>query len=202
MKTLKVKVYEYKELNDDAKKKAREWYLEGGLNYPWHEFQVEDAKEFLESKGFIDPEIMFSGFCSQGDGACFSFKGIDIQKLKNDPKKERPELEVIFRKHFTKGLLEQVCPIAENLSIAGSHSGHYCHEFSVSVSCEFYGEGKGGDNAADVFSVAVRDFQRELSSHLYKSLEKEWDYLNSVVAVEESIESNGYTFTKDGKRFG
>jgi hypothetical protein len=44
MKTIETKVYEFNELSEDAKEKAREWYREGALDYEWYDYIYEDAE--------------------------------------------------------------------------------------------------------------------------------------------------------------
>lgn len=72
-------VFEFHELSDKAKAAARQAYVEQD-GYPhddWWEFDdfVECAKclgiEIASSK-IIQPDILFSGFSSQGDGASFT----------------------------------------------------------------------------------------------------------------------------------
>ena len=72
-------VYTYAELSDAAKEKARDNYREGNLDYDWWESVYTDAIELAAvmgieigvRRGGKEPAIFFSGFCSQGDGACF-----------------------------------------------------------------------------------------------------------------------------------
>jgi len=43
---------------------------------------------------------------------------------------------------------------------------------------------------------------RDLARWLYRQLEREYDYLSSDEAVDETIIANDYTFTEPGRRFG
>ena len=45
MKEITTKVFTYEELSDKAKAKAREWYLNGALDYDWWNFIYEEAKQ-------------------------------------------------------------------------------------------------------------------------------------------------------------
>lgn len=47
----------------------------------WAEMIITENQEKLEKNGFIDPKISFSGFFSQGDGACFDASRLDFKKL-------------------------------------------------------------------------------------------------------------------------
>lgn len=44
MKIITTKVYEFDELNEKAKEKARGWYRDGSLEYEWSDGIYEDAK--------------------------------------------------------------------------------------------------------------------------------------------------------------
>lgn len=53
MKEIITKVYEYNELSDKAKEKARNWYREGALDYDWWDSTYEDAANIgLKIKSF------------------------------------------------------------------------------------------------------------------------------------------------------
>lgn len=83
---IEITVYRFDELSDTARQKARAWYREGGFDYDWHAFVYEDFEHVCEILGLRlktrtvrlhggasrqDPCIWFTGFWSQGDGACF-----------------------------------------------------------------------------------------------------------------------------------
>jgi hypothetical protein len=44
MRTIEVRLYQYDELGEDAKEKARQWYLEGAFDYDWWAYTYEDAE--------------------------------------------------------------------------------------------------------------------------------------------------------------
>lgn len=53
MREVTVKLYEYSELSDKAKEKARDWYLEHALEYEWWDVVYEDAENIgLKIKEF------------------------------------------------------------------------------------------------------------------------------------------------------
>jgi hypothetical protein len=45
VKTIETTVYQFKELSDEAKEKAREWYRDGALDYEWWDFTYLDAAD-------------------------------------------------------------------------------------------------------------------------------------------------------------
>ncbi|MGE3874072.1 MAG: antitoxin of toxin-antitoxin stability system, partial [Parvibaculaceae bacterium] len=79
-------VYRLDELSDAVKENARAWYHDGGVDHDWFEFVYDDFERICDILGVRlktipvrlygggtrqKPCIWFSGFCSQGDGACF-----------------------------------------------------------------------------------------------------------------------------------
>ncbi len=84
-------VYQFPELSDAAKEKARSWYRELGPHDDWWDAVYEDFERICEILGIrlkITPVrlmdggtrakscIWFSGFCSQGDGASYAERRI------------------------------------------------------------------------------------------------------------------------------
>ena len=80
-------VYRLDELSDAAKDAARAWYREGGFDDDWYDAVYEDFQRIAEILGLDlntrsvrlmgggmrqDPCIWFTGFWSQGDGACYA----------------------------------------------------------------------------------------------------------------------------------
>ena len=75
MRQIAVNVYKFDELSDEAKEKVLEKHRDINVDDShWYEFTMEMWKEKLKEAGFDDAEIHFSGFWSQGDGACFDAK--------------------------------------------------------------------------------------------------------------------------------
>jgi len=72
IETVKRELYSYDELSDDAKEKARDWYRGGAFDFEWWFDAVYDAKQIGALMGIDIDEVYFSGFWSQGDGACFT----------------------------------------------------------------------------------------------------------------------------------
>lgn len=53
MRTKTIKLYQFDELSDEAKEKARDWYREVGFDYEWYDSTYEDAARVgLVIKGF------------------------------------------------------------------------------------------------------------------------------------------------------
>lgn len=206
-------VYTLDELDSHAKERARDWYRQASNDDDWHEAVFDDFERVCEILGVElatrtarlygggtrqKPCIWFSGFSSQGDGACFEGsyryrKGTARSIRAYAPKDERlagiaDQLQQIQRKNLY------------GLEARMTHRGRYYHEYCMDISVE---RASGTyqpptPNAEEIVAEALRDLAR----WLYRQLEREYEYQTSNEVVDESIEANGYTFTEVGRRFG
>jgi len=199
MKTKQIEVYSFAELDDDAKEKAIQWFREGNFNYEWWDHVYEDAKEIGKLMGIEIDKIYFSGFSSQGDGACFegsySYEKGSVKAVKAYAPKDEElrrialELSKVQRKRFY-GLTARV-----------RQSGHYVHEMCTDINVygdfdlgERYYTAWIGDDIEETIKELLRDFMR----WIYKSLETEYNWMNADEQIIESIECNEYEFNEDG----
>ena len=206
-------VYGFDELSDAAKDAARAWYREGGFDYDWYDAVYEDFQRIAEILG-LDLKtrpvrlmgdgmrqalcIWFTGFWSQGDGACFETrysygKGASLgirEYAPQDTELHRiaDALQAIQRRNFYQ------------LRAEVSHRGHYYHEYCMVISVER--DSPTGQDMTEDAEEAVTEALRDLARWLYHQLEREYDCLTSDEAVDEAIAANGYTFTEAGRRFG
>jgi hypothetical protein len=205
-------VYRIDELPEGAKDSARAWYREGGFDHDWYDVVYEDFQHIAEILGIRvktwttrliggrtrqDPCIWFSGFWSQGDGACwegwYSYRKSAAAELRAYAPKDKTlhriaeTLQAAQRQNFYQ------------LRAEVTHRGNYYHAFTMAVSVS-------RDSAAAVEVIGdaesiVTDALRDLANWLYRQLEHEYDYLTSDEAVDETLVVGGYTFTEEGRRF-
>jgi hypothetical protein len=227
-------VYKFDELSDSAKEKAREWFREASLHDEWWDSVYEDAVQCgkvlgieiehstptgrVPSPGSTGrPVIYFSGFWSQGDGACFegSYSYPEFDTVERSPVK-------LIREHAPKDAelhriadeLEELqakqavlCP-GTRITATMNHRGQYSHSGSMDV---FFGMeafsrdlgslvrlGLDDDSIDQRLTRAMRDF----ADWIYRQLEKEHEWLNADAQVDESITANEYTFDEDGNTAG
>ena len=103
MQVIKVNTYSFKELSKEAKKKVLERLSQINVDYDqWHDGIIEDAKECGKILGIDIDKIYFSGFSSQGDGACFEGNYSYRKNAVNDIKAYAPKDEVL---HSTVSVL-------------------------------------------------------------------------------------------------
>ena len=135
-KTVEITLYQYDELNDKAKEKARENYITNWMSDDWHECTIEYMKEEGLRYGFNIKDIRYSGFWSQGDGAswCGAVNVREwVDKTFNSTDKEHP-LTQIFLALIDEGwVTEQV--------LVSFDSSRYCHENTMDFTCikHYYG---------------------------------------------------------------
>lgn len=189
MQTMIIETYKYDELGDDAKEKAREWFREGALDYDWWEFIYEDSKECLNMLGFEIDNIQFSGFWSQGDGACFtgSWSASDVQSGKL--REHAPQDQEL---HRIGSALRVIARGSKNGSATLTHTGHYSHEHSVTIDA--------GELRTMAQEEEFGDLARAAMKWIYGRLQAEYEYHMEDAQLAESIRSNEYDFTASGSR--
>ena len=211
MRVIETKVLKYDELSDHAKETAREWYsscvFEDSCNW---EFVYEDAAQVAEILGIeIEPRyvplmngksrktptIYFSGFGSQGDGACFEGT---YRYAKGAPKKIREYAPQDKELHRIADALQEVQKQHfYHLTASMKHSGHYYHSGCMSVGVEH-----NEDPYRDIGDAEddVRQLMRDFADWIYARLEEEYYYQTSDEVVEEVIRANEYEFYENGER--
>ena len=223
MRIKQTKVYQYDELSDKAKEKARDWYREGSCEDSyWSESVIDDAATIAEFLGLdinqtayktmggatkYKPTVYFSGFCSQGDGACI--EGTWLADVKPDKLKEHaPQDQELHR--IVDGLAEIAKEYPDGY-FKVTHRGHYSHSgctaFDVALPTEQENELEYDSPEYKLLQVKLGEDEetlielaRDFMNWIYKQLKKEWDYQNSDEQVEESIRANEYEFLEDGTR--
>ena len=189
-------VYKLQELEGRAKERALEWLAEGQTDHDWWDFVYEDAKTIGALMGIEIKDIYFSGFWSQGDGACFtgsySYRKGSVQAVKehtvnSDAELIRiaTELQKIQRRNFYR------------YSARIAHRGQYSHEHSTEIDVYVPNDSYNAVTAEDEKSISelLRDYMR----WIYRSLEKEYEYLTSEEQLTEMADANEYEFTETGE---
>lgn len=195
MKTVAVPAYTFSELSDKAKDKARQYhhdyYMSDGF---WHECILDDAKEVGQLLGFDIENIYFSGFWSQGDGACWTG---DYRYAKGAPAKVAAHTgndAVLIR--IANGLQDIQRRNFYQLTASIRKSGRYSHSHTMRADVE-----DSSNPYRDVSDVEedLLGLFRDFADWIYSNLEKEYEYQTSDVAIVEAFEANEVLFTADGR---
>ncbi len=209
MREVVTKVYQFGELNDKAKERAREWYRKG---IECSDNLVEMFRQYVEEASYPTNKIEFSlGYC-QGDGVAFY----------GDISGER--LCLIASRLYGKRSKEltRVVAIVNNLTASierNSFGYHYSHfnTMSVNISWHHYWnhlckyELKPGqrrlftdDDEHDKFvaklEADIRADIRALSIRLEALGYEEIEYQHSAEQVDSALIDMEYEFTEDGER--
>lgn len=204
MREQAVKIFQFNELSDKAKEKAREWFREVSASDPIHEAIWEDAEQILAYMGFTNQEFEYTGFWRQGDGAHItgrwnnSLNGMEAKVGRLFLVKQHAPIDEELHR-IAKEFDEIASAVDEHFTVTVTHRGNYSHENTMCFDFEY-----GGDDTSD-FGIDVDDkFQeacRSFARWLYRQLEKEYEFQNSDETVDSNIEANEYEFTEDGKRW-
>jgi len=188
-----------------TKDKLIDKYRDINTDYEWWDCTESDLVDDLTEIGFSMDQMYFSGFCSQGDGACFT--GVMREWGKFVEK--------------TPSFVEAFPNTANFLALEGgeytiSHRDRYCHEYSTSheyradiedeiEALELVADGDALDYMKlATYKAAMREdgdsVEKWLTEHfrdkmrmLYKTLEAEYNYLTSDETVWETLEANDMT---------
>ena len=202
-------LYKFDELSDEAKDVARQWWRDASTHDEFWEFVYEDAATIASLMGLdirqkpvktmggttrYEPAIWFTGFWSQGDGACFEGRWEHKPDALEKVKEHAPLDE---RLHAIAAALSD--PRLRGLYADIKHTGRHCHEYSMDISVGVRDVGDDFVEAATSEEDAVKEPLRDFARWIYKMLEAEYDYQNSNEQVDEMLTGNDYEFTEDGK---
>lgn len=208
-RTIQKTIYTYSELSGAAKEHAANWWRELVARDFDHDFVLEDAENVaailgIEFDYFYMPtiggksrrksKIHYSGFYSQGDGACFegsySYKAGSAKAIReyapqdNELHAIADGLSRVQKRHFYR------------LTARATHVGRYYHEFSMSIDVE-----DSRDEYRDIGEDAelLRDLLRDFARWIYARLRDEYEYRMSDESLEESMLVNEYEFDEFGR---
>lgn len=171
-------MFTFSELNDEQKKKVLDKYRYFNAEGDWYSDNITTPwEEKLERVGFIGSTIRFSGFRSQGDGANFSCKEVDLMKLAQF---------LGYNKAFKyrlNGFVERGEIEARINDVGG---GHYEHKRTKVFSfCE--------DQPKTIIDKMEKDGEEarlKLCERIYKDLQKWYEGLISDEELTEYFEAN------------
>lgn len=190
MRTETKEIYTFEELSEKVQQEVIEKNRLINIDDAgyWYEWTLEDWRERLDEKGFSDAEICFSGFCRQGDGACFD-ADVNLDVFLADNK---------FR-HLRKVKDHIFVSIKKN-----RYAFHYSHEKTRYVDCYIDGPATGAtarlDALVEKLAETIESERYSLSCEIYRDLEDSFDSMISDEAVKETLVENDYEFYKDGKQ--
>lgn len=205
--TVNYEVYKYNELNEKAKEKVKEWYLDGQEPFIFSDNCENDLYNLF---GKNDLKVQFSLSSCQGDG--FNIYGeIDAENIlkcleNHNGGTQLEKFENVLTEKEKKTILRYATECGK---IKLPMNSHYCYSLADYIDIkedwgydlEVYSGYKNINmEVLEKFERLVRD----IFETLCKSYEKwgyEYFYEISEEDLEEMCEANEYEFLKDGTLF-
>jgi hypothetical protein len=208
-RTKTITLFTFDELSDTAKEKARNWWRVGEAIDGADSYTIEDAAQVAELLGInlrthpiklangetrYEPSIWWSGFSSQGDGACFEgsyrYRAGSVVSIKDHAPNDAKLHEI------AEGLAQLQYAHQNAIRATVKHiDHHYYHENTTEI--EVFNDLDPDAITADT-EDAVRELLRDFMRWIYRQLEADYDYRMSDENVDDSIQANRYEFTEDG----
>ena len=153
----------------------------------------QTRKSLMGGGHHYDPTIFFSGFSSQGDGACFEGHYTYKKGALKSTKQAFPTDSELLRIVRDLQALQQ--RNFYQLTATVKHRGHYNHSGCMDITVD------RADGKAVSYDdkESLEQLMRDFADWIYSSLEKEYDYLTSDEAIAESLRANEIEFTEDGQ---
>lgn len=181
MKTKTITLKTFDELSKEEQEEVIEHYRDINTNYDWHDYLIEEWTEKLEKMGYQDVKILYSGFYSQGDGACFEAE-VDIRTW--------------LKKHKLATKYSLICQKADDWKITIKHNWRYYFSSSTKVDYEYWGENETTRQIEQIEEIIklIEEDRERLGNEIYEELRSDYEGLMSKEAVAETLRINEYNF--------
>lgn len=178
--------------------KVLEKYWDINVYDDWHDWTIDHWKERLARLQIDVSDVNYSGFWSQGDGACFTgnVRARDMRKF--------------MRMHGMRERFRAIYDGCQHFNVdidIHRNSHHYSHPYcvTVGVEMEYPGWAEQSEDMRDVlvwtlYKEAESDFKffeeecteilRGYMDKIYDALRDEYEHLTSEAAVTEAIIAN------------
>jgi hypothetical protein len=186
MKTITTTIYKFSELSKEVQANLIERNRDHEIQFhDWHDPITEGFTEDMSEAGFEKIETQFSGFHSQGDGACFTGRVTDLR---------------LFMENF-ENLPQEVRDFDGAMEIAiikrgETFASRYCHSNTIEANIEVYDIQM--PDFIRAFETTITEWARTQSDKYYKALEEYYEEITSDESVTEVLEEKGEVYLKDG----
>src|SRR3984957_18311976 len=182
MHIVETPVYDFAELSDAAKQKARAWFRET-IDHDWWDSVTDDFEQICPILGVTlatravrlmgggtrqKPCIWFSGFWSQGDGACFEGRYAYAPRARRRIRDYAPQDTELHRIADTLQ-----APHFYQLTASSRQTGWYSHAYAMTFDIDR--DGPAGQAIAGRTEDDLVTALRDLANWLYRTLEREYE---------------------------
>jgi hypothetical protein len=189
MKEVSLKIYTVDELDENVRNAVIEEYRDILTEHDWWEPIYEGFHEDMLELG-LEGELYFSGFWSQGDGACFVSDTVDT--------------DLLVRKLYESGydIPEDALLYSGDYSIRiskvhASFANQYSHEYTIEAVITNESDRIPTTDITKLENV-LTEWIRSECKLVYMNLEKYYEELVTDEAVLETIRENEWMFTESG----
>jgi tetratricopeptide (TPR) repeat protein len=173
MRIIETKVYQFDELSDKAKEKAIEQFSDVNIDYEWWQWTYDDAEDI--GIKITEFDLGRGSYC-RGE---FYENAEDVARKIIEQHGEGCETY-----QTAKNFLADYQKAKKEFEEADDYDPEYM---------EF-------EDSGDFDDLRI-EFQNSIFEDYRIILEKEYEYLTSEEAIVETIKTNEYEFTEDGKLF-
>lgn len=204
-----------------AFQKAADWCSAVAADLWDSDHLIDTWTSALADIGIRADDITFSGFYSQGDGACFVGSVVDHDKLFGYLLSPPDPLDCIYPvaggEDFKRWIRFQIGSITQTASeeelkridcistIFTRHNHRYSHKGSVSTILDIditEGSEEYRENLERRLQKMVDDLREGLCDAIFRMLREDYEHVTSDMdELMEMSEANGYVFDEDGRRF-
>lgn len=171
MKTISIHLYEFNELSDKAKERARAWFRQFALQDEWWESIYEDAERI----------------------------GLKIESFDLDRNRHATGKFISDAVECAHKIQSEHGECCESRKTADAFLSHR-DKIVDDADCDEYGEFVDVSELDEKLDDVESEFLRDILEDYSIMLQNECEYLMSDESVDESILCNGYTFTENGNR--
>jgi hypothetical protein len=192
MRDTTITLYSIDELKEETQQKIFEKHRHINVDYGgWHDWIFEDWYIKLKNLGYKDVKIYYSGFGSQGDGACF-IANIDIEKWIVSHKK-KAEFRALLK--WQKEYGDVTAYIKHN------YRYYFASSTEVCVDENNWSAANNVQQQLGKLEEYIKKEREELGNEIYKALEDAYFDLISDESIVEMLKVNEYEFFEDGRKF-
>lgn len=196
-KTVTYKTYDFDDLEPDIQERVLDRFREAASEFDFQfssECVIEDAKEVGKLLGINIQNIYYSGFSSQGDGACFDSSFEYVKGCKQTVMAYAPQDKVLHQ--ITNDFVQVQKRNGYLLEGATSHSGFYYHSGCMVIDV---GKGFYCDEVSEGATNDMKQVLRGFADWIYSRLESEYEHITSQDVICNNIRDNEYRFLDTGE---